>query len=766
MGFLSAPSTRLGRTIEESVLGPAVAPEPVRGPNVVVILLDDVGFAQLGCYGSDVATPSFDRLAAGGLRYSGFHVTALCSPTRASLLTGRNHHAVGMGFVPDVPMRLPGYTGRLPNTAATLARVLRDAGYSTMALGKWHLTPRSDRTASGPFDLWPLGQGFERFYGFLHADTNQWTPNLVSDNHFVEPPRRPEEGYHLTEDLVDNAIRQIADQQHATPDKPFFLYLATGAQHAPHQAPPEWIDPYRGRFDGGWERWREEAFARQLDLGVVPPGTQCTPRPPWVQDWDRLPDDERRLYARMQEVFAGFLTHTDHQIGRLITALEDRGLLDDTLVLLLSDNGASAEGSSIGSVNEGRFTLGLDRLDDNLAHIDDLGGFRLFNHYAWGWAWAGNAPFRLWKRYTWLGGTRVPMVAHWPAGISHGGAVRDQFCHVVDLMPTILDACGVEAPTVVGGIAQQPIDGASLRETFADAAAPSPRHLQYFEMLGSRSVYLDGWKATTNRVHRGVADEQRMMDGSSTLDEDTWHLFNLAEDFSESTDCAAVHPELVDKLEEWWWAEAGRNQVLPMGNWLSRTEPDLPAALAPPPRPVPRSKTFRTDGGPIADEAVPSLAFGGRVEADLLVPADGGEGVVCAQGNWTGGWALVVRGGRLWYMLNSLGHPYEIASESQLPAGRHRVALESRPQDDGGRLVVLSLDGQPIGSGSLPPNTVTTGQADGNALRLGHDAGFPVSDRYDPPYAWTGELYEVVVEATPPRKPDIPAEIASVVHQD
>ena len=514
MTSATVPESRFGRTIGESDLGPApAAPAPPTGPNVVVILLDDVGFCQLGSFGSDVATPNMDRLANGGLRYNQFHVTALCSPTRASLLTGRNHHAVGMGFVPDIPMRLPGYAGKLPPSAATMARHFRDAGYSTMAFGKWHLTPRWDRTASGPFGHWPLGQGFERFYGFLHADTSQWTPNLVSDNHFVDPPKSPEEGYHLTEDLADAAIRQLSDQQHATPDKPFFMYFATGAQHAPHQAPPEWIDRYKGQFDGGWERWREAAFARQLDLGVVPRGTQCTERPPWVQEWDSLPPEEQRLFARTQEVFAGFLSHTDEQIGRLISALETRGLLDDTIIVLLSDNGASAEGSSIGSINEGRFTLGLDRLEDNLAHIDEWGGFRLYNHYAWGWAWAGNTPFHLWKRYAWLGGTRVPLIVHWPAGIRARGQVRSQFCHVIDLMPTLLDACGVSASSTVDGVAQQPVDGASLRPTFDEPDAPAPRQQQYFEMLGSRSMYVDGWKATTNRVTAGVADEKRIDPG-------------------------------------------------------------------------------------------------------------------------------------------------------------------------------------------------------------------------------------------------------------
>ncbi len=750
---------------ESSLAPPVPASDAQSGPNVVVIVLDDVGFSQLNCFGSDVATPNIDRLAAGGLRYNKFHVTALCSPTRASLLTGRNHHAIGMGFVPDVPMRLPGYTGRIPSSAATMARHLRDAGYSTMAFGKWHLTPRWDRTASGPFDQWPLGQGFERFYGFLHADTNQWTPNLVSDNHFVDPPRSPYDGYHLTEDLVDAAIRQVGDQQHATPDKPFFLYFATGAQHAPHQVPPEWIEPYRHQFDMGWEQWRQNAFDRQLGLGVVPEGTVCTPRPDWVQEWASLPAAERALYARMQEVFAGFLTHTDAQIGRLISALESRGLLQNTIVLLLSDNGASAEGSSIGSVNEGRFTLGLDRMEDNLANIDELGGFRLYNHYAWGWAWAGNTPFRLWKRYTWLGGTRVPLVVHWPQGISENGHVRSQFCHVVDLMPTVLDACGISPDPEIDGVAQQIVDGISLCSTFHDPDAPSPRNLQYFEILGSRSLYFDGWKATTNRVQRGVADEERMMSGSKALDDDTWQIFNLREDFSESTDRAPEHPELVQKMSDLWWAEAGRNQVLPMGNWLSRTEPDMVAAIALPSYPLLTRKSFRPGAGPIPDEAVPSLAFGGRIEVGLDVPEDGGEGVLCAQGNWTGGWALIVRNGRVSFLVNSMGIPHEVATNSALPNGSHKILVEYKKLETGACEVLMSIDDLPVGAGTFPPGTVTSGQADGSALRLGHDSGFPVSDSYEPPFPWSGVLHEVIIESGPSR-PNPFEEVEALLHQD
>ena len=406
------PSTfgDLGLTVAESTPRPPELPRAPRGaPNVLVILLDDTGFAQLGCFGADFATPNIDRLAAGGLSYNRFHVTALCSPTRAALLTGRNHHAVGMGFLSDMTMGFPGYTARIPPSAAMLPRILRDAGWGTMAIGKWHLAPRGERSAAGPFTLWPTGVGFERYYGVLHGGANCWAPNLVRDQHYIDIPSHYDDGYHLSADLADQIVANITDQKHAAPEKPFFCYYAEVATHAPHHVTPEWVEPYRGMFDDGWERWRERAFDRQRISGIVPEGTTLTERPSWVQPWDELDDDARRLFARMHEVYAGFVTHTDAQIGRVIDHLEAIGELDNTIVILCSDNGASAEGGHVGSVNEHRFTKGLpESVAANLEWLDELGGPRTYNHYAWGWAWAGNSPLRLWKRYAWLGGTRTP----------------------------------------------------------------------------------------------------------------------------------------------------------------------------------------------------------------------------------------------------------------------------------------------------------------------------------------------------------------------
>jgi arylsulfatase len=758
-----AHQSTIGRTLADSTPWFPERPKPRGAPNVVVVLLDDTGFAHLGPFGSDIETPTIDRLAGEGLRYNRFHVTAMCSPSRASLLTGRNHHAVGMGFLTDMPTGFPGYTARLPRTAATLARVLRDGGYSTMAIGKWHLTPRDDRTASGPFDTWPLGVGFERYYGFLHGDANHWTPTLVADNHYVDPPRTPDEGYHLTEDLIDSALRVVVDQQHATPGKPFFLYLAPGAMHAPHHVAPEWADRYRGRFDDGWERWRERAFARQVELGVVPHGTELPDRPPWIQPWDDLSADERRLFARFQEVFAGFLTHFDAQLGRLVGGLEDLGVLDDTIVLLMSDNGASAEGGRLGSINEHRFGFGYpDDLAENLAAIDDIGGWRSYNHYPWGWAWAGNAPFRLWKRYTWLGGTRSPLVVRYPREVADPGGIRSQVCHIADLFPTILDACGIAAPEVVDGIAQQRIDGVSLRSTFADPGAAEVRTTQYFEMLGSRSIYHDGWKATTDHVSKGVIDEE-LLEGSRHLDGDRWCLFRLEDDFAEAHDLADQHPDVVADLAARWEVEAERNQVLPLTDGLH----DRLAAMEPPLWRMPRRVVLRPGYGPLADEAVPSLAAGSLLVADVDVPDGGGEGVLCAMGDWSNGWAFVVLGGRLTFLLNVVGRPHRIEATDPLPEGRHEVAFRFRPDGEGGGAGTLFVDGAEVASGALPEGMGASGiQIGGGGLRLGRDAGFPVTDDYRPPFAWTGTLHHVVFDASPPSEQQELAEAAEALRRE
>jgi len=755
---------RIGRTVAESTPAFDPLPHPPAGaPNVVVIVLDDLGFAQLGCFGGDVDTPVIDGLAAGGLRYRSFHVTALCSPTRACVLTGRNHHAVGMGFLTDIPTGFPGYNGRIPRSAATLPRILKDTGYSTFAVGKWHLVPRWEQSASGPFDRWPLGLGFERYYGFLGGDTNQWAPELVQDNGFVDAPATPEQGYHLTEDLTERAIRLIQDQQQATPDKRFFLYFTPGAMHAPHQAPAQWIERFRGRYDGGWEAFRDAAFTRQQELGVVRAGAPLPEHPPWIPKWRDLPADERRLYARMMEVYAGFLAHTDHQIGRLLGFLRERALLDDTLVMLISDNGASAEGGPLGSHNEHRFTH--DLMDDPaqlLARAGELGGHHAYNHYAWGWAWAGNTPFRLWKRFAWLGGVRTPLLVHWPKGIAARGEVRSQFCHAIDLLPTVLDAVGIEPPAVVDGVQQQAIDGASLKPTFDDASAPDQRKTQYFEMLGSRALWHDGWKVTTDHVGQQLSIERKQIAGSHDFATDHWSLFRLEDDPAEANDVGTEHPAVLRRLVETWWSEAGRNQVLPLEDgFIGRA-----VAIEPSPWAFRGSAEFTVGGGPVCETLLPPMGGGFRLVAEIVVPDGGADGVLVALGDWHNGWATYVVGGRPVLAISLFGDVVRLAGEQALAPGPRRVEVVYQRARRGGGPIALCVDGSTVARGHVPTDLPFRWQIGGTGLLVGRDRGFPVCADYQPPAPFTGQIDKVVLEALMLLPRDVQAEIEALLHHE
>jgi arylsulfatase A-like enzyme len=755
---------QLGLTVADSkVQVPSDRKPPSGAPNVLAIVLDDTGFAHLGSFGSDIATPNMDRLANGGLRYNRFHVTSLCSPTRASFFTGRNHHAVGMGFLADIPLGFPGYTARIPKSAATLPRILRDVGYSTTAVGKWHLTPRWQRSAAGPFDLWPLGLGFEQYYGFLQGDTNHWSPNLVHDNHYIDAPSRPEDGYHLTEDLADRAIRYLLDQQHSAPGKPFFMYFATGAMHAPHHVTQEWIEPYRGKFDGGWDMWREKAFARQKAAGIVPENTVLTPRPTWVQGWDELSPEERKMHAREQEVFAGFLTHTDALIGRILDFLEATGELDNTMVLLFSDNGASAEGGKDGSANEHRFTARIpESMADNLSHYDDWGGFKTYNHYSWAWAWAGNTPHRMWKRYTWLGGTRTPLIIHWPRGITDGGTVRSQFAHAVDLMPTVLDSIGIESPQSVDGVDQLRIDGSTLVPSFSDPTAPDPRSTQYFEMLGSRSIFHQGWKATTNHISTGVLDEEELATGSRSFEDDTWELFDLTTDFSESTDRSEDEPAMVRRLAELWLSEAGRNQVLPIDDtFINRM-----GAFIPPTWPAGQHRIFMPGGGPIADESVPLLWGGFRMTADVEIPDGGGDGVLCALGDWNGGYALFLRDGTLNFSFSRAGEHLEVTASRPTETGSRSLGvLYSIGPNGSGTFTLLDGD-EALASTRFEGGLPLAIQHGGAGLRLGFDHGLSVSDGYECPATFNGVLLQVRIDTPGGVVADPNEEIRAALHSD
>ncbi|MEN9506507.1 MAG: hypothetical protein RI958_2433, partial [Actinomycetota bacterium] len=546
----------IGRTYRESTPWWPDPPAGIGGPNVVMIVLDDLGFAHFGSYGSTLRSPNVDRLAANGLRYTSFHTTALCSPTRAALLTGRNHHSVGMRGVSNWSTGFPHMRGGITPRAATLAELLRAHGYATFATGKWHLAPMEECSAAGPHTNWPVQKGFDKFYGFLQGETDQFFPELTRDNTHIDPPRGPDEGYHVSEDIVDQSIAYINDLVSVLPDRPFFLYTAFGAMHAPHQAPQSYLDRWRGAFDEGYEVWRERWFERQLELGVVPPGTTLSPLNPGVPRWNDLTDNQRAFSCRLQEAFAAMLEHTDDQIGRLVDYLDERGLLDNTVVMVMSDNGASREGGPFGVMDEFSFFNGMwEDIDQIVAdRLDDIGGPHSHSNYPWGWAQAGNSPLRWYKQNTYGGGVRDPLVVHWPNGIGEAvrGQIRQQFCHAVDITPTLLEITGAPLPDTFGGHDQMPLHGRSIVPTFAEPAAPTPRRVQYFEQMGHRGIWADGWKATTYH------------EPGAPFESDQWGLFHLDADFSECHDLADQHPEKLRELIELWWVEAGSNGVLPL----------------------------------------------------------------------------------------------------------------------------------------------------------------------------------------------------------
>jgi arylsulfatase len=744
----------IGRTVQEST---PWWPEPLRAregaPNVLYIVLDDVGYGQLSAFGGLCETPNIDRLADGGLRYTNFHTTALCSPTRTCMLTGRNHHANGMASIVENASGFPGYMGEVPFENGFLSEMLVPHGYATFAVGKWHLTPHAEMNMGAPRHRWPLGRGFERFYGFLAGDTDQWHPELVYDNHRIEQPRSHEEGYHLTEDLADRAIEFITDLRNAAPDKPFFLYFCTGAGHAPHHAPAEWIDRYRGKFDMGWDRAREVVFERQQEMGIIPAGTQLTERPAWIEPWDTLTPDQRRLYARMMEVFAGFMSHTDHHIGRLLDFLRDLGELDNTITVLISDNGASAEGGPHGSLNEAMFFNRVPETAEGIIErIDDLGGPRTFNHYPFGWAWAGNTPFQRWKREVHEGGIADPCIVHWPAGIEARGETRHQYAHAIDITPTVLDALEVERPREIRGVAQSPMHGVSFLPTTKDASTPSDHQTQYYEMLGNRAIYHRGWKAVTYHGTEGMIYDG-VTDPSKHFDEDRWELYHVEQDFSESRDLAGEYPEKLNELQATWWAEAGKYDVLPLdarsiGRALGR--PRLTARR--------RRFVYYPGGAPIEMLAAVNVKNRSHtITAEIEVPEGGAEGVLLADGGRFGGYSLYVQGGRLRYTYNFLGAGLtHVVSEADVPDGASTVCLsfeKTGPQPFGaGGVARLYINDRQVAEAEIS-RTVPFMYALGESLQCGEDRGNAVSDTYQSPYRFTGRIRRVVVDISGPEPP-------------
>jgi len=716
----------LGETIDDSTpwWPPAVRPRD-GAPNVVVIVLDDVGFAQLGAYGASINTPNIDRLAAQGLRYTNFHVTSLCSTTRACLLTGRNHHSVGVGFLADFDTGFPGYRGAVSVRAATLAEMLGDAGYSTYAVGKWHLTPPSQMSPIGPFHQWPTQRGFDRYYGFLWGEDDQWTPELWYDQHRVDPPRG--EGYHLSEDLIDRSQEFLSDHISLAPDRPFFLYLAFGACHAPHQAPREFIEKYRGAFDHGWDEERERVLRKQIERGIVPPGTQLAPPNPGVAAWGELPAEQQRLYAKMQEVFAGFMEHTDSQIGRLFSFLEAYDQLDDTVIVLLSDNGASGEGGEHGSANEYRYFLGLDDpLEDTLAAADELGGPATHNHYPMGWAQAGNTPLKHYKKYTFGGGVRAPMVVHWPARLGRQGGVRRQFHHVIDVVPTVLELAGVQAPSVYRGVPQLDVHGTSMAYSFEDGEATTRHGQQYFETAGHRGIYRDGFKAVT--YHRP----------GLPFDEDQWELYALDQDFSECRDIADDKPELVRELEQEWWTEARRYGVLPLDDRMqTRVDSRDPATERSHYEMLPGSRMPTSIVGP----NFTGRTFRVMAEVDHRTAADGG--VLLAHGRRAAGFSFFVQGARLVLDYNLAGAHTIVETPPVVPVGASELGLEIVREGDS-YAARLSVNGDEVAYASLP------GPMPGGlgclSTQCGHNSPSAVSPRYEAPFAFSGQLRRVAVD--------------------
>jgi arylsulfatase len=748
----------IGRTADESSPAwPAPTRAPKDAPNVLFVVLDDTGFGQLGCYGSPIATPNFDAIAADGLRFNNMHTTALCSPSRSCIITGRNHHANGMAAITELATGYPGYNGVMPFENGMLSEMLLARGYNTYMVGKWHLTPSNQETAAGPYDRWPLARGFERFYGFLGGDTSQWYPDLVYDNHQVEPPRTPEDGYHLTEDLVDKAIEFITDAKQVDPDKPFYLHLCFGATHAPHHVPREWADHYAGQFDDGWDAYREKVFDRQKALGILPADAELSRHDPDVPDWAALSPDARRLSSRMMEVFAGFLSHTDHHLGRLLDFLRAEGQLDNTIVMVISDNGASAEGGPTGTTNEAQFfNNAQEPLEESLKAIDEIGGPRHFNHYPWGWTWAGNTPFRRWKRETYRGGSTDPFIVSWPVGLKARGEVRPQYAHIIDMVPTVLDLLGIEPPASIRGVTQAPLHGVSFAAALDDPAASSGRHTQYFEMLGHRAIYKDGWRAVCpwpgpSFTEAGTGFGNPISaETLSKLDATGWELYHIDEDPAENHDLAAEHRDKLIELIGTWYVEAGKYGVMPIdGSGLARMVGEKPLVA------LPRDRyTYRPNTQPVPFFAGPRLLNRPHsIVASVEIPDGGAEGVLLSQGSAAGGYALFIKDGRLRYVHNYVGRElHGVTSPDPVPTGAHELRFEFEPtgQPDmahgrgaPGRLQ-LYVDGKLVATADAPVTTPFI--LNPGALSCGFNVGSPVTDEYVSPFRFTGTLHQVVVD--------------------
>lgn len=745
----------LGVTVKDSTPFYARPPEAPKGaPNILLVMTDDVGFASSSTFGGPAPTPNLDRLAERGLRYNRFHTTAICSPTRAALLTGRNHHAVGIGTLSDLPSPYPGYTAHIPPTAATIARVLRDNGYSTAMFGKDHNIPHGQRSPAGPFDQWPTGRGFEYFYGFIAGDSDQWQPALYEGISPVRDGDRPE-GYLLDEELADRAINWIHNQKAAAPDKPFFIYYANGSAHAPHQAPADWIARFHGRFDHGWDREREIILERQKALGIVPGDTALAARPDNIPAWDSLTEKEKTVYARFMEVYAAQLAFQDAQFGRIIDELERMGIVDDTLVVFIEgDNGSSAEGGHTGSINEmaelstGDHLIDVEWLADNL---DVLGSPATYQGYQAGWAFATDTPFPWFKQIaSHLGGVRNGLVISWPGRIGQQGGIRSQYHHVIDVMPTLLEAAGIPAPERVDGIEQQPIDGKSMIYSFDDETAPSPRVTQYYEVHANRAIYHDGWLAST--TPRNMPWNMPRAKGTDVTTY-AWELYDLREDFSQSNDLAAQYPEKLAELQSLFDAEARQYNVYPLqdaGGQQRNIDMMRHAGVRPRANYVFWGKDIHLQM--MSAPLITFLPF--SLQAEIEVPPGGGEGVIVAAGSQFGGWSFYLDGGRpvAFASVSPLplpGMQSKVVADRVLSPGRHIIGFEFTMAGDGGTLTI-TVDGETVATGPVERRPKILA-GNGETFDTGRDTNVPVSPDYSGENAFNGSIGKVAVSVKMPQ---------------
>lgn len=751
-------------------------PAPPKGaPNVLIVLYDDTGQAAWSPYGGRINMPTMDKLAANGLTYTQWHTTALCSPTRSCFLTGRNHHQNGFAQISEGMQGFPGYSTHIPPENATMATVLRDAGWGTYWVGKNHNIPLDEWDAGGSKKHWPLAQGFDRFYGFVGGETNEWYPSLAEDNHYIEQPYMPEDGYHLSKDLADQALRMLRDSKQTKPDKPWFMWFCPGANHAPHHAPKEYIDKYKGAFDDGYEAYREWVLPRMIERGILPEGTEMTELNPMtegtftpadlVKPWDSLTKDEKKLFAHMAEVYAGMSEYTDSQVGRIIDYLEESGQLDNTIVLYCADNGASGEGSPNGSVNEGKFFNGVeDKMEDNLAMMDKLGSPDTYNHYPTGWASAFSTPYRMFKRYTYQGGISDPLVIHWPAGIKAKGETRSQYHHATDIVPTILECLGVEMPKEVDGVKQTPLPGVSMKYSFDKAATPTTKQVQYYEMLGSRGIWRDGWKAVA---------EHGPISGIGHFDKDKWQLFHTDVDRSETHDLSDEMPDKAKEMADLWLEEAKKYNVLPLNDMTALELFSTPGLIFRAPIPESGEYTYYPDTSPIPENSAANThGVSYKILAEVDFTSKTG-GILMAQGSRFGGHALFIKNGSLMYVYNFLGIPPETKFEASAPkAGRHVVGFEFVKD------TIDEMTKQAHGTGKLyiddevvaeAPLVTTPGSYAlcGEGLCVGYDSSDYVTKEYsDDPNFHDGKLHKVVINIAQDAYVDVERQFAAAMARD